>query len=209
MQHRLLFVCTANVCRSPLIAETFASLGVPAGVRIRSAGTGAGEGRSMCVVAGALVADAHRVDAHRSVNVSAADLDHQDLIVTASRAERADLARRSPGTRRRTFTLNEIVRLGEQPFTDAEIARARSTESSVLRAYVWLLDSRRGLVFPEPAKRRLRRRVADPLDVPDVHHLRTSAHERTLAQARATTGKLYAQLLPQLAPPVRVKLRSA
>ena len=116
----IMFVCNACICRSPLMAFTFAQAvrDSPLGVEwnLQSRGVDAQRDASVCdFVARLIVADPDGIgfaEAHRSSPVVAAELSDFDLVITASRDERSDIAKLSPRMRTRTFTLREAIALG-------------------------------------------------------------------------------------------------
>jgi protein-tyrosine phosphatase len=115
---RLLFVCTGNICRSPLaerLASAWAekSLGPSAAtVHIRSAGTEALDGRPMeARSAAALVALGGDPTGFSARTVTAAMVDDADLILTMTRRQRRQVLTRAPRALRRTFTLPEAADL--------------------------------------------------------------------------------------------------
>ena len=112
---RILVVCSANQCRSPL-AE--ASLLAEAGARglpvsVRSAGTQAMPG----VPATGPTVDAARklgrdLTGHRSAVVAASSVAAADVVVGLERRHVQELVVLQPGTFSRTFTLKELGRRG-------------------------------------------------------------------------------------------------
>jgi protein-tyrosine phosphatase len=108
---RVLFVCTANICRSPsaqwLLREAVAAHPELAGVEVRSAGTRAVEGAPGCQVAPALAG--HWAE-HRSQALTPELIGWADLILTAGREHRAAVAGLDPAARTRTFTLRQAAR---------------------------------------------------------------------------------------------------
>lgn len=213
MSRHLLFVCAANVCRSPLMAFTFAASTAhdPDSGEwvVSSRGISVVREHQMCRLAASMVAagaDGSRLAAsHVSSQISESDLETQDLIITASREERARLARMLPAARTRTFTLKEAVALGKPPLEESELNRARSaTGGASLSDYAELLHQRRGRVAL-PARSRLRlpwTTTEDPQDVPDVHHDHSRRHERTLKEMRGVVRELHAQIEGFLSPAV-------
>jgi protein-tyrosine phosphatase len=116
---RLLFVCTGNVCRSPL-AERLAlawarqSLGAGvAGLEVRSAGLRAPVGRPMDPHSAAVLT---RLDGDptgaRATAFDPAVAERADLVLTMTRAHRHSVLESVPHRlRRRTFTLLEAADL--------------------------------------------------------------------------------------------------
>lgn len=154
----ILVVCTGNICRSP-VAEQLLRAGLATAaevVTVVSAGTGARPGMPMTEQAAAL---ALRYGAeptnHRSSPLTAADVARADLILTADRTHRAEVATLLPRASRRTFTLRQFARLvelgehesglGEQTEPETDPARrlaAVVSAAAANRGRVPLLDAR-------------------------------------------------------------------
>lgn len=210
----VLFVCAANVCRSPLMELTFRELSGTAedSWRVASRGVSVKTSLPMCEVAASLIIEPEsrrRASAHRSVPAVAEEMEQFGLIITASRAERAAVARLSPAARSRTFTLLEATRLGAG-LTEApeSVVSTSSERRNTLARYVAHLDAQRGIgLAPEVpgahgrAARLLRKATVEVMDLPDRHELRASRHHRRMLDAaRGVTAVLHAQLT-QLAQP--------
>lgn len=113
--HRVLFVCTANMCRSPM-AEGLATLALADRhpVTFRSAGfLAAGRPATDDAIraAGALGADISR---HRSALVREVINPHPDLIVCMTRQHLRSTVELDPALLGTTFTLAELVRLSHE-----------------------------------------------------------------------------------------------
>jgi len=114
----VLFVCTGNVCRSPL-AEGFleavlrARLG-QAAPSVASAGTVGWEGSGAMPEAVAAAAD-RGVDiaGHSARRLLTAHVEEADLVLGMTAEHRETVARAMPETAGRVFTLKELVRLVE------------------------------------------------------------------------------------------------
>jgi len=107
---RILVVCTGNVCRSPLTAAVLRTrLGADAPVAIASAGLQALEGEP---VDPAVATEAARlgvdVDEHRARAFALDEAVASDLVVLATRRQRAVVVELAPAIARRTFTLLEL-----------------------------------------------------------------------------------------------------
>jgi protein-tyrosine phosphatase len=207
-----MFVCTANVCRSPLMAFTFADAVRSASNddewAVRSGGVAVKRPSAMCSVAAGLLwkdsslwKDAAGHDfvlSHVATAIRADDLDVNQLILTASREERGAIARLRPDLRRRTFTLNEAVALGRNPLAFGEVRgiEARVGERSALAVYAEVLNGRRGgLSVPAPSKLRLPwTTVPHVLDIPDVHHDGSRRHANTLKELQVSVHALHQQI---------------
>lgn len=175
---RLLFVCAQNVCRSPLAAAAFAR-GAGDGWDVASAGTHALDGAPACAMGASLEP---AVGTHRSAPVAGDLVENVDLVIAASRVERAWLAREAPEARNRTFTLRELLLL------DADLGSwSTPTGRDVpwISHYTAALNGRRGLaVVPSGRQPGIWSRDREhPLDIADVHHAGPRKHRRGLEAA--------------------------
>ncbi|WP_395243862.1 low molecular weight phosphatase family protein [Agromyces sp. MMS24-K17] len=147
MEVRVLVVCTGNVCRSPIAEQVLRARLAAAGVdaTVSSAGTAALVGAPMTEEA---AARSRRLggdpSGHIAVEVTAEMLRDVDLVLTATRAHRAAVARLEPRAIRRSFTLLEFSRL-------AAAGAAEPVDGFV--EYVAAVAAARGIVPPplEPA----------------------------------------------------------
>jgi sulfate adenylyltransferase len=108
---RVLFVCTANICRSPYLELRARQLfGPDAGVEVSSAGT---DGFDAAPVSDTLAAEFARrdteVDGFRSRRVTGELIDAADLVLTAEEAHRTRLLEERPATSGKIFTLGQFV----------------------------------------------------------------------------------------------------
>lgn len=117
---RILFVCTGNMCRSPLaerLTSSWAEQRLGAGaaaIHIRSAGTDARDGQPMDGrSAKALEELGGSPDGFRSALLRRGVAEDSDLVLTMSRRHRHNLLKHDPLALRRTFTLPEAVDLAE------------------------------------------------------------------------------------------------
>lgn len=207
MSHQLLFVCAANVCRSPLMELTFESLVArdadPSPWQVSSRGVSVVHAHRMCAVAAGLTegAGGHgSVADHVSTQLTDADVKTQDLVIAASREERAAIARMVPASRTYTFTLKEAVALGAlaSDAQERERVAANTADGLTLSAYAELLHQRRGRISVVPRPRgglasALWGSGDDPQDIPDVHHGGARRHEKTLREVRELVGTLREQ----------------
>lgn len=111
---KVLFVCTGNVCRSPM-AEGF--LRWEAGRRgldvdVRSTGTHAWAGRA-ATIEGRRVMQSHEVpiDDHRTLELDTSLVEWADLIIGMSREHARDTIRAFPDAERKTYTLKGFLEM--------------------------------------------------------------------------------------------------
>ncbi|KJQ53360.1 arsenate reductase/protein-tyrosine-phosphatase family protein [Microbacterium sp. SA39] len=195
MTHRLIFVCEANVCRSPLMEIVMRAQTGAGDWQISSAGTRVGRGAlEICQVSASIAAeetDAASAETHRSQAVDIDDLRSADLILTASRAERSVVATLAPEVRSRAFTLREAIHLGAEPVRQPELELVAQFDSLAddereLRVYADALHTRRGFVTLPPSRRSLFGRPGrEPYDIADAHHRSDREHH---AMLRVTVG---------------------
>lgn len=122
---QLRFVCTANLCRSPL-AEHIARLRAPQAppatrwLLVTSAGTDARDGMAMHPPAArqlaALGADPTGFSSRR---LTAAMVAGDDLVLTAGLAQRDAVVALCPAASRRTFVIGEFARLLRHPLVSS------------------------------------------------------------------------------------------
>ncbi|MFC4787258.1 adenylyl-sulfate kinase [Nocardioides sp. MAHUQ-72] len=166
---RVLFVCTANICRSPymeLVARHHA--GDHDGVEFASAGTHGFRAREMDpVMAATLGAHGITADGFASRPLTGAMVEQADLVLTAEAAHRTFILDDHPGAFRKVFTLGqfaEAVQLAPDGLTGRDLLKA--------------IGERRGSADPE-------------LDVPDPYGRGAQAAE---AAAQLLTDRLRAVL---------------
>lgn len=105
----VLFVCTANICRSTY-AELVTRSQVPAEVRVTSAGTHALVGRPMDeVMAGALAGRADHRD-HQAQQVTRQLVEAADLVIAMSAEHRRYILDEWPKCAKKTFVIGQAAR---------------------------------------------------------------------------------------------------
>lgn len=143
----VLLVCTANLCRSPL-AEHLARAGLGAhdDVVVSSAGVAATEGTGMDPAAAAELRE-RGLDpsAFRTRRLTAELVGAADLVLVASRRQRAVVAELDPQAVVRTFTVPELARHA-RALQPADLPSASAAER--LLALVDIAGARRGTVPP-------------------------------------------------------------
>lgn len=103
---KILYICTANVCRSKSAAALMGS--VP-GVEVRSAGSDAQPGMAACPVAPALQGR----DAGVSQPLSPELIGWADLVLSAARDNQPAVVAMSPEARNKSFTIRQAARLSD------------------------------------------------------------------------------------------------
>ncbi|MBC7632271.1 hypothetical protein [Aeromicrobium sp.] len=112
--HRVLVVCTGNVCRSPYLAAMLSLRLAERGrdsVVVGSAGTGALVGEPIAAPMRRILADAGAETAGAARQIDRSMLEQADLVITADRAHRSAVVQLAPGALRRTFTARQAARL--------------------------------------------------------------------------------------------------
>lgn len=207
MSLNILFVCHANVCRSPMMEYEFRAALTGADMadhwEVASRGTSVlGQSAICSVCADVLDSTDMLKHAHVPRGLTAAKLVKQDMVVVATKAERASVAQASPLMRSRTFTLREAIHLGSTEVeTESErefIAGIRQDGHAKLRDYAMLLHGRRGLVAASRPSGRLpffgKVHRTDPLDIPDAHHSRMRSHRAMLRDLQSEIRIFHSQV---------------
>jgi protein-tyrosine phosphatase len=127
---RILIVCTANICRSPMAeAMVRQRLRGVSGAAVESAGVYGHEGSPMAPGSvAALAALGITDDGHRGRLLTPAMVGAADLVLTMEEGHREAILARSPEAQARTFALREFARLagGGEPAAGPDIGtRAR------------------------------------------------------------------------------------
>ena len=124
---KVLFVCTANICRSPYMElATRRLLGPASGIEVSSAGTHGFADRPMSEeMIGGFETDARRFRSRRAT----VDLvEAADLVLTAEAAHRTYLLEETPGAFRKVFTLGQFADAVATLGADAPRGRALVAE---------------------------------------------------------------------------------
>jgi len=159
-QFRILAVCTANICRSPMVEILLRQRLDPAVFVVASAGV---QGWRDAPVDSMVVLELERLGA-RADGFASRALESQlvtdaDLILTATRDHRSVVLGRYPGALRRTFTLREFAELVEN------MVDVSSPEEMVAAAYLRRSEAGNDLDLPDPFRRPpdVHRTVADQI----------------------------------------------
>ena len=133
----ILAVCTANICRSPMIETLLRAQLDDRRFEVASAGVQGWDRQPMDAMAAMeLMRLGHSAEAFRSHAIDAYLVDSADLILTATRAHRSEVLGITPGALRRTFTVREFAALcgiveGDDPVElVAQASRQRSKAPS-------------------------------------------------------------------------------
>jgi sulfate adenylyltransferase len=110
---KVLFVCTANICRSPS-AEALARAEGPVNVSFRSAGTHAREGEPINPDMVAVLPADLDTSGFRSRRLTTAMLEDADLVLTMEAAHRTFVLDDHPAMFRKVFTLGQLAKALEQ-----------------------------------------------------------------------------------------------
>ncbi len=168
----ILFVCTGNICRSPL-AEAMLRQQLAGAVDcgVASAGTHALAGEPMSDVTRRMGRrhglDGEEVDSHVARQLTEEELASADLVLTMTRDQRRQVVELSPRTTRRVFTLLEFARLAEA--TDPQgLGGGEGAPVDRLRDAVRTVSRSRAKVPP----------LVDPagIDVPDPYRQPEDVH---------------------------------
>jgi protein-tyrosine phosphatase len=108
----ILAVCTANICRSPMIEALLRARLDETRFEVASAGVRGWDRKPMDATAQQELARlGHSGETFRSHPIAPYLIDSADLILTATRAHRSDVLAMRPQALRRTFTLVELAAL--------------------------------------------------------------------------------------------------
>lgn len=203
--HSILFVCSANVCRSPLAAAHLAHLLETdhrvADARVASAGVRARPGSAACEAVVVRVGDdpgaLKQIGHHRSRRLNTEALMKAHLILTANTEQRGIASGMAPGSHRKVFTLLEAVELGEALHrrwvgNDREGTGSRKAKGTDFGSWVEALDASRGTLLAGVSPRRGRGRTTLRNDIPDGHVLGNREHRRTLDSVTGAIDRLAA-----------------
>lgn len=189
---RVLIVCRANVCRSPLaeslMAKAVDGAGLSGSVMIESAGTDAGVGEPACPQA---VQWSRAAGVGRgSRRVTAQLLGASDLVLAADRESRAECALLDPACRPRMFTLNQAAVIADSLRGPLEgglpIEGAPSMPIDPRERLTWLVGEM------DAARMHLSARPGDSDDIADRHG--PAPHSDVFVEVEAAVGRIVGLL---------------
>ncbi|MBC7631293.1 protein tyrosine phosphatase [Aeromicrobium sp.] len=157
----ILAVCTANICRSPIMEALLRAELDPEKFEVASAGVQGWDRAPMDTMAAMeLMRLGHSAKAFRSHAIDTYLVDSADLIVTATRKHRSDVLAANPHALRRTFTLVEFAALVE--LVDGDGPRALVAQAARQRSL-----APPGIDIGDPYRRSpdVHRHTADQIDV--------------------------------------------
>ena len=186
MIFRIVAVCSANTCRSPLIAaaleRSFLSEGLWGEVMVHTAGLNAVPGQGACPE---MMAQARTrnlpflaLERHRSANLSEGVADRADLVLAADRHVRSLAIRRVGGvTGDRIFTLREAAELAVEVTGGAGTSTAERLRNVIAamnhaRGFTELPRTDRVVTLAQP----WRPLTLHAHDVPDAHEPPVAPH---------------------------------
>lgn len=159
---RILAICTANICRSPMVEILLRRRLDPEHFEVASAGV---QGWREAPVDSMVVLELERLgataDGFASRRLDDHMVDDADLILTATREQRSEVLSRYPGALRRAFTLREFAALVE------DMIGVSSPAEMVEAAYRRRGEAGDDLDLPDPFRRPpdVHRAVADGIAV--------------------------------------------
>ncbi|WP_127792770.1 low molecular weight phosphatase family protein [Agromyces sp. LHK192] len=142
----VLVICTGNICRSPIAAQLLQARldGIGVSAEVSSAGTRAMVGEPMTPEAmDALAALGVEPMPHRARQLTDALIRGSELILTATRAHRAEVASLVPAAARRAYTLREFARVAS--VVGAELP---TPPDDLFRALIATAPTQRGFAAP-------------------------------------------------------------
>lgn len=153
---RILFVCTGNICRSPIAQYVLGTrLADLDGVELRSAGTHPPVGHPMTpeavILSQEFGARGGHAAHHRAKHLTPPQVEASDLILTMTRRHRRAVVELAPRRLRQSFTVREFARVAESmPEAALSAAAVGSSPEQRLRSLVPAIAAHRASA-PSPA----------------------------------------------------------
>jgi protein-tyrosine phosphatase len=145
---KVLFVCTGNICRSPMAEQVFRARYGDNYIEFSSSGIGALVGSGMPAQAAAISRQFGGVpDGHIARQITQEMIAESDLVIALSREHRSEVVRTYPRANRYTFTLREFARVLETHSESARamlIPRTAAAAVGVIRDSIPIISSQRG-----------------------------------------------------------------
>lgn len=188
---RILVVCTANVCRSPLaqytLKRSFSEFPPLVDTVVLSAGTAVREGSVICATSSAFIEEDRDLAASQRAHQLTPELViESDLILTMELEQRSIVTRLVPGSQMESFTLKEATHLAELLLDDGAAASGLPLEALSSE-----LHAKRGhAALSTPLHRRRRSLNGGDLTFEDGHELRARRHRQALRETHDTTLEL-------------------
>lgn len=178
----VLFVCTGNICRSPMADQILEQLAKKHNLplSVSSAGVAAMTGEPMTKEsADAMAQRGYKPGSHKARDLTPQLLTAADLVITMTLDHRSDIARMLPKASRYSFTLDEFARLASFLMNDPQyseefkkkpkettaqyLARAIK-ETTLLRGMVPTGEEPRDVVDPYGESLEIYTQVAEQID---------------------------------------------
>jgi protein-tyrosine phosphatase len=183
----ILFVCTGNICRSPLAEKVLRDRLARSGnddFVIASAGLQGVVGAPMDALPERIAERAGAVTDHAARQITAGILRASTLVITMTREQRSEIAREFPFALKRTFTLSEFVRILSEH--QGEVPLPGSTPGRGLFETVLDASRFRGMVT-----------LADSDDIEDPYRRSEETHERVGARIVGLVDQMALQISPR------------
>jgi len=183
---RVIFVCTGNICRSPIAEQVFRSIYPSQSVQFSSAGVHALAGHPMPGQAAAISTRlGGKPDQHAGRQLTPRILADADLVVALSRGHRSEIVRTLPRANRYTFTLRELARLLESLTREFQpsMVDASLSVADRLRSVVPLIAGERGRATPPESP--------EEDDVIDPYRRSQSIYDQTEDEIVDSVSRIY------------------
>lgn len=183
---RVTFVCTGNICRSPLAEKvltarlTGRSTG---GIVVTSAGLHAVVGGAMDALPAEIARRSGADAQHAGAQLDRALINSSSVVLTMTREQRGELIAEYPSAMKRTFTLAEFTRLLRE--SPQLVPPPRADEGRVLFDVALDASKNRGTIA-----------LSDADDIEDPYRRSAEVHEAVGSRIVALVDELAAALAP-------------